>query len=139
MGSPTSIHVVGLHPVVPTPEELRIARDIQWGDELVDEALESANRAVREHFAGLHLIEIEVEPSESQVDWIAITQPIAGKPSSVWQVPWDERSTGEGRWAFFLHFVQVNQPLQTSIGPVQLPAPTPIPPHLASVEYHLPG
>jgi len=139
MGGNTTIRVLGIHPVVPTPDEFAAAREIQWGAELVGEAQEQANGAVREHFAGLHLIEIELAPSHSDVDWMAITQPISGEPSSKWQVPWDERSTGEGCWAFFLHFVQVDQPLQTSIGPVQLPAPTPIPRHLANVKYYLPG
>jgi hypothetical protein len=131
--------VVGLLPVVPTPEELAAAREIQWGDDLVGEALERANREMREHFAGLHLIEIEVEPRDCHVEWGAITQPIAGKPSSEWQVPWDERLVGNGQWAFFLHFVQINEPLQTSLGPIQLPAPTSIPPHLARIQYDLPS
>lgn len=131
--------MIGLHPVVATTDEFNAVRKIQWGDELVGDALENANRAVAEHFAGLYLIEIEVQPPDSRIEWIDITQPIAGKPPSEWQVPWDERSVREGRWAFFLHFVQVDQPLQTFIGPVQLPAPTPIPQRLAKVKYDLPG
>jgi hypothetical protein len=139
MAECASIRVVGLHPVVPTPEEFERARGIQWGNDLVGEEFENANCAVRAHFEGLHLIEIQVEPPDCIVDWSAITQPIAGKPSSEWQVPWDERPLGNGRWAFFLHFVQLDKPLQTSSGIVQLPVPTPIPRHLERVQYDLPG
>jgi hypothetical protein len=135
----TGIRVIGLHPVVPTAEEFAMARAIQWGDNLAGEELENANRCVREHFFGLYLIELEVEPPDFDIEWIAITQPIADKPSSSWQVPWDERSTGEGRWAFFLHFVQLDQPLKTSAGPIPLPAPTPIPERLVNVKYEMPG
>jgi hypothetical protein len=92
-----SIRVIGLHPIVPTDAEFSAARDIQWGDDLHGEALKNANRAVREHFTGLYLIEIEVHPQGSEINWRAITQPISGKPFSEWQAPWDECSTGEGR------------------------------------------
>jgi hypothetical protein len=135
----TSIRVIGLHPIAPSSEEIAAVREIWFGNDLVGQALDEANRQAREHFAGLHLIEIEVEPLDSLIEWAAITQPIADKPSSEWQVPWDERSMGGGRWVFFLHFVQVDQPLQTSIGPVAMPAPTPIPARLANVSYVLPG
>jgi hypothetical protein len=134
-----SIRVIGLHPIEATDDEFDLARGIQWGDDLHGEALENANRAVREHFAGLYLIEIEAQPPDSHVDWNSITQPVAGVPSANWQVPWDERRIGSGRWAFFMHFVQFDQPLQTSNGPVRLPAPTPIPAHLRNIIYELPS
>jgi hypothetical protein len=133
------IRVVGIHPYIATPEEFDRAYDHRYGDALVGKDLEDANRELREQFAGLHLLEIEVEPPDCLVDWITLTQPIAGKPPSEWQVPWDERSIGNGRWAFFLHFVQLDSPLKTSIGPIHLPAPTAIPSHLAKVKYDFPG
>lgn len=139
MGEPTSIRVLGLHPVIPSPEEFNAVRDIQWGDELSGKALEAANDGVSAHFFGLHMIEIEAKPTDSNINWLAITQAIAGNPSSEWQAPWDERVTGKGRWVFFLHFVKPDEPLRTSIGDIPLPEPTSIPLHLKNVKYILPG
>jgi hypothetical protein len=139
MKSLETIKVVGVHPVIPTSAEFDKARDILHGEDLSGEELENANRDVAEHFEGLCLIEIEVQPPDCIVDWIAITQPIAGKSRDYWQAPWDERKTGQSSWAFFLHFVQLNKPLQTSVGLIELPKPTPLSPHLADIKYDLPG
>ena len=134
-----AIRVVGIHRVVLTDALFASTREIQWGSDLSGDALEQANAAVREHFNGLYLFEIDVDPPDGMVDWELITQPISGQPESNWQVPWDERPTGEGRWAFFLHSVNLKQPLETPIGAIELPTPTPIPTHLSNVEYDLPG
>lgn len=134
-----TIKVIGVHPVIPTSAEFDEAREILHGENLTGEELESANRDVAEHFKGLCIIEIEIQPPDCNVDWIAITQPIAGKSSDSWQATWDERKTGQSRWAFFLHFVQLDKPLKTQVGLIKLPEPSPIPPHLADINYDLPG
>jgi hypothetical protein len=133
------IRIVGLHPVEPTSDEFDRVLSILWGDELVGAELQRAQDDVRQHFAGLYLVEIEVRPPESPIEWMDITQPIDGKSSNNWQVPWDERATGIGRWAFFMHFLQLDRPLQTQCGPIDLPQPTPMPQHLLNEKYYLPG
>ena len=134
------IRVLGVHQVVPTAEEIAEAVEIQWGDGLSGAALAEAERAVREHFAGLRLIEVQVEPPAAEVDWLEVTQPIAGVDRSDWQAPYDEQPVDEegGRWAFFLHEVLFDAELSTPVGPRKLPAVTAIPTHLAGIRYEVP-
>jgi hypothetical protein len=54
-------------------------------------------------------------------------------------VPYDERPVGHGHWAFFLHFVNLDQPLHTQVGTLKLPSPTPRPTRLADCRYEAPG
>jgi len=75
-------------------------------------------------------------------------------PRSNWQVPWLEHYLTEAgtapvdpdephlqppcssvRIAFFVHYLDVNLPLQTPAGPISLPAESPRPARLAFVEY----
>lgn len=132
--------VIGVHPVEPSPRVFDETVEIQWGSGLSDSELEHARERVREHFAGLYLLEVRVSPPGAEVDWTAITQPVPGSPRSNWQVPYDERcvSQHEGRWAFFFHYLQINQPVETPVGPRRLPRPTPRPTHLATVAYESP-
>jgi hypothetical protein len=136
-----SLDVIGLHPVSATETELREAVTVQWGEDLSGEQLCRAEGLVREHFARLYLLEIEVKPADAEVNWSAITQPIEGQPPENWQTPYDEsRLDGrEGHWAFFFHFLDRNLPLQTELGERRLPQTTPIPPHLRGILYELPG
>ena len=137
-----SLRIVGFHPVVPREDQLREALAIQWGSlgDLAGAELAEAETQVRAHFANLFLIEVEVDPPDAEIDWSAVTQPLADEPSSNWQVPFDERPSGaeSGRWSFFFHFLDVNRPLQSEVGDLTLPAPTPIPDHLQSVVYEVP-
>ena len=141
MPSLNSLKVVGVHQVVPTPEELREALRWQCGSKLVGEELARAESEVREYFGGLYLLEMEVDPSDAEIDWISITQPITDQPRANWQVPYDERNIGndDGRWIFFFHFLDLTRPLSTEIGDVVLPKPTAMPDHLSSVVYEVPG
>jgi hypothetical protein len=136
-----SLNVVGVHLVVPTEEEFREAIALQWGDNLPVERLRRAEGEVREHFANLCLLEIEIEPADADINWSAITQPIEGQPQADWQVPYDERRLDklEGHWAFFFHFLDRGRPLQTQLGDRKLPEATPIPPHLQGILYEVPG
>ena len=136
-----SLKLIGVHPVIPTEQEFQEAVAIQWGNDLTGQERERAEDHVREHFANLYLLEIEIEPAETEVDWTAITQPVEGQPRANWQVPYDERRL-EGRknyWAFFFHFLDRSRPLQTQLGDRKLPEVTPIPPHLQSIRYEVPG
>jgi hypothetical protein len=140
-GSLRSLEIVGVHSVVPTEQEFREAIAIQWGDNLSGERLRRAESQVREHFANLYLLEIEIEPADADINWSAITQPIEGQPQANWQVPYDERRLDEpeSHWAFFFHFLDRGRPLQTQLGDRRLPNATSIPPHLQGVLYEVPG
>ena len=135
------LQILGVHPVVPSVEEFDEAVAIQWGPSLVGNELERARESVRAHFSGLFLIEIQIQPADAEVNWSEITQPIDGHDRSNWQVPYDERPIDQttGRWAFFLHFVDFKRPVSTPLGERMLRPPTPIPPHLTSIKYEVPG
>jgi hypothetical protein len=85
-----------------------------------------------------HLLEAELDAGD--FDWGSVTQAIPGEPESNWQVPWDERPLDDEkrRWAFFFHYLDFNKPLSTPDGDVPLPPPTPIPQHLANIDYESP-
>lgn len=136
-----AVRVIGIHHVTPSPPQFDEALDIMWGDGLRGEELERAKQNVREHFEGLYLLEVEIEPGDADVDLGEFTQPVDDTPRESWQAPWDERPVGDGgtRWAFFLHYVDLSRPLLTPVGECPLPPPTPMPPHLADIAYDVPG
>lgn len=136
----SSFRILGIHPVEPTADLFEETLEIQWGSDLVGAELERARSAVHEHFAGLYLIEVEVDPADADVDWEQVTQPAENLPQSNWQVPYHEQlvDPAKGRWVFFLHFVDLSQPLRTPLGSEPLPPPTALPPHLAEIEYQTP-
>jgi hypothetical protein len=45
---------------------------------------------------------------------------------------------GSGRWAFFLHCVDLARPLETPVGPRTIPTPSPCPKHLRHLRYEAP-
>ena len=132
--------ILGVHSVEPTTADLDEALEVQWGTGLSGDELLEAKRQVREHFEGLYLIEVQLEPPDATLDWALVTQQQPSQPESNWQVPYDEQrvESGDGRWMFFLHFVDLNGPLTTPVGPRALPSPTPRPQHLAKFRYELP-
>jgi hypothetical protein len=87
-----------------------------------------------------HLVEVELRDADAFFDWAAVTQEVPGEPQSNWQVPWDERpiSSDSTRWVFFFHHLNLNSPLLTPYGPVDVPAATPRPDHLSDIEYESP-
>jgi hypothetical protein len=135
-----ALRVLGLHPVRPSAEDFDEAVETLWGSELSGTKLKAARRNVEEHFRGLFLIEIEVQPPDSEFDWADLTQPIDAQPRSNWQVPYDEQLVDPeaGRWAFFLHCVDLTRPMSTPLGDRHLPEPTPVPDHLEMIKYDLP-
>jgi hypothetical protein len=103
-----------------------------------------------------YLVELRVGPGLPALDLTAITQPTAGLPGNGWQAPVDARlldADGTGgqplepgaaravappaRLAFFFHFLQLDRPLLTPLGPLRLPAPTPRPARLGFMRYEL--
>jgi len=88
----------------------------------------------------VHLIELEVEPSQADVEWGAITQPLNGRDQSFWQVPYDERQVpnAKGHWCFFFHYLDGARPLSSALGDLPLPAETPVPDRLRFVQYEEP-
>jgi hypothetical protein len=101
------------------------------------------------------LIELSVGEGLPPLDLTAITQPADEGPSSGWQAPIDPHlldasgTSGQpldaparalptpARVAFFFHFLALDRPLLTPLGPLQLPAPTPRPARLAFLRYGL--
>jgi hypothetical protein len=132
-----SLRIVGVHPVVPTREQFREAVDLQWGSDLVGEELSRAEDSVRDHFSGLYLLEVEVDPTGSEIGWDSITQPMRNQPRENWQAVYDEQRIGtEGnRWVFFFHYLDLTRPLRTEFGELVLPRPTPMPSRLSSIVY----
>jgi hypothetical protein len=140
---PTSVQslcVVGVPPIVPTSDQFQEALHVQWGKDLVGKKLTEAEEQVRAHIAGLYLLEIEVNPADAEIDWMAITQPVRGQPRENWQVPYEEQRIGEAenRWVFFFHSLDLTRPLQTEVGDIVLPSPTPLPPQLSLIAYNVP-
>jgi hypothetical protein len=100
------------------------------------------------------LLELQVGPGLPPLDLTAITQPTSGLPGNGWQAPVDphlldvQGASGRpldigatravqppARLAFFFHFLQLDRPLLTPIGPLKLPPPTPRPARLAFLRY----
>ncbi|MBX3745223.1 MAG: hypothetical protein KF833_07915 [Verrucomicrobiae bacterium] len=107
-----------------------------------------------------HLIEMMISGLESTFDFGAITQPKEGVGRSFWQVPWMEallsadgtkivaRSSelskrpeffrGDVRVAFFMHALDLNRPLETPFGSLDIPAPSRKPNRLRALRYEKP-
>ena len=104
-----------------------------------------------------HLIEIEVSDCTSQIDFLQFTQPLDDQPRDNWQVPYDEAfldaegirlvdeddqykqpSVPRFRAAFYFHYLDQKQPLQSQVGPLKLPKTTKKPRRLAFLRYESP-
>ncbi len=140
MSLPLRIRVVGVHPFVPSDVLFEETLEALYGSDLSSTEAELVRPQVNEHFDGLYVVQIEVDPPRAEFDWWKITQPVAGSPRSNWQVPYDEQPLdAEGkRWAFFFHFLDLRRRLLTPCGSVLLPSVTPLPQHLSKIEYSAP-
>ena len=89
-----------------------------------------------------HLLEIELKAPSDEFDFGLVTQEMPDQPKANWQVAYDEQQVGEKkdacRWAFFFQYLDFDRPLLTPLGPITLPQPTPVPPHLKPIEYFEP-
>jgi hypothetical protein len=86
------------------------------------------------------LIEVEIDGQNERFDWGSVTQGDPGQPRANWQVAYDETPLNDegSRWAFFFHQLSISRPLLTPAGPLDLPAPTPMPDRLKHVKYEEP-
>jgi hypothetical protein len=88
----------------------------------------------------VHLIELEVK-GPTAFDFDQVTQKVVDQPKDNWQVPYDEREldkNGARRFASFFHYLDFDAPLETPFGPIDLPAPSPIPDYLKQIRYEEP-
>lgn len=89
-----------------------------------------------------HLLEIELIAPSDEFDFELVTQEIPDQSKAYWQVAYDGQEVGDKqdgcRWAFFFHYLDFGRPLLTPFGPITLPEPTPVPPHLKAIEYFEP-
>jgi hypothetical protein len=89
-----------------------------------------------------HLVEIELKAPFDEFDFGLVTQEMPDEPKANWQVAYDEQQVTNyeagSRWAFFFHYLDFERPLFTPLGPITLPEPTPVPPHLKAIEYYEP-
>jgi hypothetical protein len=136
----SEFRILGVHRVIPTPEEFAAAVESVWGQGFIGDQRTQAEQHFDQHFSGLYLVEVEIAPSDAEVDWREVTQSITGVDQSSWQVPYDEQPVDaeSGRWAFFLHSLQLDRPLMTPVGPRDLPAATAMPSHLMAIRYEVP-
>lgn len=132
----TRIKILGTHPWIPTAADFEEAQRLIFGESSVDD--EAARRRTEDHFAGLYLVEIEVDLPAAEIEWSEITQRDEQQSRSNWQVAYDERMTGVGRWAFFFHDLNSETPLETQLGRLALPDPTPLPARLNHIKYEVP-
>ena len=133
--------VRAVHPYRPLPDEFEAALHAQCGDDLQGAKLAEARANTQDHFDGLFLVELESDVSIGpEFDWGEVTQETSGQPRANWQVAYDERPLDDfaKHWIFFFHFLNVETPLLTPLGPVRLPQPTPMPGPLASIRYEVP-
>ncbi len=90
----------------------------------------------------VHLIVLLIEGDFEGFDFGKVTQETEGQPKANWQVAWDERllekAEGKARYAFFFHYLNLEKPLLTPAGTLQLPRPTRVPPHLQDIKYESP-
>ena len=83
----------------------------------------------------VHLVELEVEGGTDDFDFGAVAQEVPGQPRHNWQAAYDERAVGEGRVAFFFHYLDTAKPLFSPVGALALPPESPVPEHLRGIKY----
>jgi hypothetical protein len=108
----------------------------------------------------VHLLEVWVRNADGVFDMGGVTQEVPEQPRSNWQAPYsehvlsaagDEALTeefgaadkpdlwkGDMRLAFFFHYLDLERPLLTPFGPVQLPPASELPDRLSMIRYEPP-
>ena len=107
----------------------------------------------------VHLIELDIKAKHIDIEICEFTQRQNGVDRLDWQTPWDEKylnaegteitgdwlevpkdTTETTRLAFFLHFIDFDNPLTTPFGEIDLKQPEPMPNRLSSIiEYEQPN
>jgi hypothetical protein len=140
------ISIIGIHPVRLTKSSLVDDLRSQYGagNVNVDDLLQMSDAQFAENTADLYLIEIRVEhwdgafdPGElAQGDQVAyLDQFLNDDGTSVLD---EKPSNSSFRLGFFLHFVDLAEPLFTPWGNLKLPAPTEMPRRLADLFHYGP-
>ena len=103
-----------------------------------------------------HLIELVISDSDRAFNVEDLTQLDEDIEKGLWQAAYDERfldaesleplplgsferpDRNAYRLAFFFHYLDLGKPLESSFGPLALPAPSPRPEHLAFIHREAP-
>ena len=108
----------------------------------------------------VHLVELRLRGAEGLIKVGDITQEVPDQPPDNWQCPYMEQLLsssgdevladdyemtkrpdlwrGDVRLAFFFHYLDLERPLKTPFGEVQLPAESELPDRLSMMEYEQP-
>jgi hypothetical protein len=142
------VEVLGVYRLPVTDELFREQFDIIYGYPMSASERRSAEQQCREQLESVVLVEAVVSNRDRRFGVGGFTQARAGQPKDSWQVAWAEAFlTADGerlsveRWsdapsddplrvAFFIHCWDPGQPLLSSYGGVQCPAPQQMPERL---------
>jgi len=110
----------------------------------VDDLVRMSNAQFAKNIADLQLIEIRVDHCDGAFDAGELEQ--GGQVAYLEEFLNDEGtevlgsqpSNSSFRLGFFLHFVDLAEPLSTPSGPIKLPAPSEIPQRLAKLFHYCP-
>lgn len=143
-----SVEVIGVHSIPLSEELLRAAYEARHeGSELSDTARVEAERVIRDELSSTVLVELWVRDRDRCLFAGDFGQSEGDRVQPDDAVAYDEHflsddgvqvighsldrvETGDVRWAFFLHGYDLARPILTSYGPVDAPAPTPMPARL---------
>lgn len=87
----------------------------------------------------IHLIEVRISGDADTIDFGEFTQEF-GENRDFCQVAYEEEAFDENAdiWTFFFHFLDLNKPLLTPVGPITLPEPKPLPDRYRGRDYDAP-
>jgi hypothetical protein len=148
MAGPT-VEVLGVYRLHVSDDLFREQFDGLYGYPMSPGERRNAERQCREQLESLVLVEAVVSNRDRRFHVGDFAQARAGQPKDNWQVAWAEAfltSDGESllvprlsrdappddplRVAFFIHYWDSAQPLQSTYGEVECPAPQPMPERL---------
>ena len=143
------VRIIGIYPVEITKSILLENARLEFGDGrfYLDDILQLSDDEFAERFKDIYLVEIGIDQPDALFDPGHFTQEESGRPPDSWQVAYDEKYLDfEGssvqpkpapgdkiRFAFFFHSPNLNQPLLTPYGAVELPRPTAMPDRLRTL------
>lgn len=134
-----SIEVLGVYSIPVTKELLREQTDLLYGSDLLDHERQDAERQCHEQLKSTVLVEVFVHNRDERFDVGDFVQPQHGMPRENWQAAWAEAYLSEDgeelmveRWgeppkadsfrvAFFIHWWNPANAIQTSYGEIVCP------------------